>query len=47
MMDIFGVLSMGSKALMVQQRAIHVTGNNIANVAMCRRTAVSGQRATA
>jgi flagellar hook-associated protein 1 FlgK len=32
MMDIFGVLSMGSKALMVQQRAIHVTGNNIANV---------------
>ncbi|MBT8369338.1 MAG: hypothetical protein KJO34_00115, partial [Deltaproteobacteria bacterium] len=27
-----GLLSIGSKALTVQQRAIHVTGNNIANV---------------
>ena len=32
MMDIFGVLNMGSKALMVQQKGIYVTGNNIANV---------------
>ena len=32
MMGIFGVLNMGSKALMVQQRGIYVTGNNIANV---------------
>jgi flagellar hook-associated protein 1 FlgK len=32
MMDIFGVLNMGSKALMVQQNGIYVTGNNIANV---------------
>jgi len=31
-MDIFGVLNMGSKALMVQQKGIYVTGNNIANV---------------
>ena len=27
-----GLLSIGSKALMVQQKAIRVTGNNIANV---------------
>ena len=32
MSDIYGVLSIGSKALRVQQRGIHVTGNNIANV---------------
>jgi flagellar hook-associated protein 1 FlgK len=32
MMDIFGVLNMGSKALAVQQKGIYVTGNNIANV---------------
>jgi len=32
MMDIFGVLNMGSKALTVQQKGIYVTGNNIANV---------------
>jgi len=32
MMDIFGVLNMGSKALVVQQKGIYVTGNNIANV---------------
>ena len=32
MMGIFGVLNMGSKALMVQQKGIYVTGNNIANV---------------
>ena len=32
MMDIFGVLNMGSQALTVQQKGIYVTGNNIANV---------------
>jgi flagellar hook-associated protein 1 len=32
MMDIFGVLNMGTKALTVQQKGIYVTGNNIANV---------------
>ena len=32
MSDIYGVLSIGSKALRVQQKGIHVTGNNIANV---------------
>ena len=32
MTDIYGVLSIGSKALLVQQKGIHVTGNNIANV---------------
>ena len=32
MMDIFGVLNIGTKALTVQQKGIHVTGNNIANV---------------
>jgi len=32
MTDIFGVLSIGSKALAVQQKGIYVTGNNIANI---------------
>ena len=32
MMDIFGVLNLGAKALTVQQKGIYVTGNNIANV---------------
>ncbi len=32
MIDIFGVLNMGTKALAVQQKGIYVTGNNIANV---------------
>ena len=32
MTDIFGVLSIGSKALSVQQKGIYVTGNNIANI---------------
>jgi flagellar hook-associated protein 1 FlgK len=32
MTDIFGVLSIGSKALLTQQKGIYVTGNNIANV---------------
>jgi len=32
MMDIFGGLKMGTKALTVQQKGIYVTGNNIANV---------------
>jgi len=32
MTDIYGVLSIGSKALLVQQKGIYVTGNNIANV---------------
>ena len=32
MTNIHGLFSIGSKALMVQQKGIHVTGNNIANV---------------
>ena len=32
MMDILGVLNMGTRALAVQQKGIYVTGNNIANV---------------
>jgi flagellar hook-associated protein 1 FlgK len=32
MTDIFGVLNVGSKALLAQQKGIYVTGNNIANV---------------
>lgn len=32
MTDIYGVLSMAGQALLIQQRAITVTGNNIANV---------------
>jgi flagellar hook-associated protein 1 FlgK len=32
MTDIAGVLSIGSKALLAQQKGIYVTGNNIANV---------------
>jgi flagellar hook-associated protein 1 FlgK len=32
MTDIYGVLSIGSKALLAQQKGIYVTGNNIANV---------------
>ena len=32
MTDIYGVLSIGSKALLVQQKGIYVTGNNIANI---------------
>jgi flagellar hook-associated protein 1 len=32
MTDIFGVLSIGSKALSAQQKGIYVTGNNIANI---------------
>ncbi len=32
MTDIYGVLSIGSKALLTQQKGISVTGNNIANV---------------
>jgi len=32
MTDIYGVLSIGSKALLTQQKGIYVTGNNIANV---------------
>ena len=32
MTDIYGVLSIGSKALLVQQKGIYITGNNIANV---------------
>jgi flagellar hook-associated protein 1 FlgK len=32
MTDLFGVLSIGASALLTQQRAINVTGNNIANV---------------
>lgn len=32
MTDIYGVLSIGSKALSVQQKGIYVTGNNIANI---------------
>jgi len=32
MTDIYGILSTGSKALLAQQKGIHVTGNNIANV---------------
>ena len=32
MTDIYGVISMAGKALLIQQKAINVTGNNIANV---------------
>ena len=32
MSDIWGTLSIGGKALLIQQKAINVTGNNIANV---------------
>ena len=32
MTDIYGVLNLAGKALLVQQKAINVTGNNIANV---------------
>jgi flagellar hook-associated protein 1 FlgK len=32
MTDIYGVLSIGNKALLVQQKGIYVTGNNIANI---------------
>jgi flagellar hook-associated protein 1 FlgK len=32
MTDLFGVLNIGTSALLLQQRAINVTGNNIANV---------------
>jgi flagellar hook-associated protein 1 FlgK len=32
MTDIYGVLSIGSKALSAQQKGIYVTGNNIANI---------------
>ncbi len=32
MTDIYGVLNVGSKALLAQQKGIYVTGNNIANV---------------
>jgi len=32
MTDLFGVLNIGTSALLFQQRAINVTGNNIANV---------------
>ena len=32
MTDIYGVISIGSKALLAQQKGIYVTGNNIANV---------------
>ena len=32
MTDIYGILSIGSKALLTQQKGIYVTGNNIANV---------------
>nr|MDJ0818295.1 flagellar basal body protein [Desulfobacterales bacterium] len=32
MTDIYGIISIGSKALLAQQKGIYVTGNNIANV---------------
>ncbi len=32
MTNLLGVLSVGTSALLAQQRAINVTGNNIANV---------------
>ena len=32
MTDLYGILSIGSKALLTQQKGIYVTGNNIANV---------------
>ena len=32
MTDIYAVMSMAGSALLTQQRAINVTGNNIANV---------------
>ena len=32
MTNLLGVLSVGTSALLTQQRAINVTGNNIANV---------------
>ena len=32
MMDIYGVMTMASSSLLAQQKAINVTGNNIANV---------------
>ena len=32
MTDIYGVLNVGGKALLAQQKGIYVTGNNIANV---------------
>lgn len=32
MTDIYGVLNIGNKALLVQQKGIYVTGNNIANI---------------
>ena len=32
MTDIFGVLNMGTKALLVHQKGLYVTGNNISNV---------------